>query len=80
MVRSLTLGSHDLVFCLLPILRPIVYTCITKRNVGNGYLNCRVFLKYPVRFMGTRLTNAISCFDPGPHEPYRDMGLTSQLG
>jgi hypothetical protein len=24
----------------------------------------------PVRFLGTRFTNAISCFGPGPQEPY----------
>jgi hypothetical protein len=28
-----------------------------------------------VRILGTRFTNAISCFKPGPQEPYREIFL-----
>jgi hypothetical protein len=27
----------------------------------------------PLRFLVTRFTNAISCFEPCPQEPYRDL-------
>jgi hypothetical protein len=30
----------------------------------------RVFKNVPVRLLGTRFTNAISCFEPSPQEPY----------
>jgi hypothetical protein len=34
----------------------------------------RAFQKdVPVRLMGTRFTNAITCFKPGPQEPYREI-------
>jgi hypothetical protein len=26
-----------------------------------------------VRLLGTRFTNAIDCFEPGPQEPYRNI-------
>jgi hypothetical protein len=31
----------------------------------------RGFLKCPVRLLGTRFTNAISCFEPGPQETFK---------
>jgi hypothetical protein len=32
-----------------------------------------LFYKVPVRLLGTRFTNATSCFKPRPQEPYRDI-------
>jgi hypothetical protein len=32
-----------------------------------------------VRLLGTRFTNAISCFEPGPQEPDRDMSFNAIL-
>jgi hypothetical protein len=29
----------------------------------------------PVRLLGTRFSNAISCFEPSPQEPYREIFL-----
>jgi hypothetical protein len=39
-----------------------------------NYFNIQVISKKdPVRLLGTRFTNAISSFKPGPQEPYRDI-------
>jgi hypothetical protein len=32
----------------------------------------------PVSLLGTRFTNAMSCFKPGPHEPYRDIFIETE--
>jgi hypothetical protein len=37
------------------------------------YMGC--FKNFPVRLLGTRFTNAITCLEPGPQEPYRDIPL-----
>jgi hypothetical protein len=33
----------------------------------------------PIRLLGTRFTNAISCFRPGPQEPYRDTAAMQEV-
>jgi hypothetical protein len=41
--------------------------------ISDGTYRDRVFRNVPVRLLRTRFTNAISCFEPGPQEHYRDI-------
>jgi hypothetical protein len=46
---------------------------IVEHRIG-GILTCSLegaSIKVPVKLLGTRFTNAISCFEPSPQECYR---------
>jgi hypothetical protein len=48
---------------------------VATEYFSNPKIDIQLSKKFPARPPGTRFTNANSCFEPGPQEPYRDIFL-----